>query len=499
MRLRTRVRLLRYVGAVDRWDVRASRRVARTRFPHAVDTGLPLLTRFADKSVLWMATSAGFLASGRPELRRAAVRGLASIAVTSLVTNQGGKRLLRRSRPSLLDVPLRRIAHRVPTSSSFPSGHSASAAAFAVATAVEAPRLAVPVGLVAGAVAFSRVYTGVHYPSDVVVGVAIGAAVAGVGAMAVPAHAHEIERPADEPVRPQPPRPSGQGVVAVVNPLSGPGRSTGLADEIRELLPDAEVVELGEGVDIKAIISDAAARAEVLGVAGGDGTINCAAGEAMRHDVPLLVLPAGTFNHFARDLDLTDLDQAKEALAAGRAVTIDVGEVDGRAFLNTASIGHYPEFVSTRERWEKRLGKPLASVVSMLAVLRNCPPLDVEMDGVHRQLLIFFVGNGAYVPRGFMPRGRKSLDTGTLDVRLLDARRGGSLRTVLAGALGFDLRHASGYSEARTPRVRVRVTGEPTRLARDGEVEDAPDDVCFEVRPKALTVYRAAPPATSAS
>ncbi|MGN6606058.1 MAG: bifunctional phosphatase PAP2/diacylglycerol kinase family protein [Jatrophihabitans sp.] len=483
----------RLARRIDLWDVKVSRAVARHDSPAAMDVAIPLLTRCADKSVLWATASAGLLASGRPTLRRAAVRGLASIAVTSLVANQGGKRLLRRQRPSLVEFPMRRIAHRVPASSSFPSGHSASAAAFAVAVAVEQPWLAVPVGAVAAAVAFSRVYTGVHYPSDLLAGVALGAGIATLGAVAVPAHHHEVRRAGGEPTAAQPSRPTGRGVVAVVNPLSGPGRSDTLPDEIRALLPDAEVVELGEDVDIAAIMDDAAGRAEVLAVAGGDGTVNCAAQAAMRHDRPLLVLPAGTFNHFAKDLDLTELTAAQEALAQGRAVRVDVGTVDDHVFLNTASLGHYPEFVAARERWEDRLGKPLAAVVALATVARRCPPLEVEVDGVRRRLLVLFVGSNAYTPKGFMPRGRRALDTGVLDVRLLDERHGGSPTAVLAGALGLDLRRRSGYHESRAPQLTVRVVDEPTRLACDGEVFDAPATVRFAMRRAALTVYRGIP------
>ena len=142
-----------------------------------------------------------------------------------------------------------------------------------------------------------------------------------------------------------------------------------------------------------------------------------------------------------------------------------------------------------REHWQRRLGKPLAAVVALIAVARNCPPLDVEVDGVHRRLLMLFVGSNAYTPRGFAPRGRRTLSTGVLDIRLLDEKHGGSITAVLAGALGLDLRRRSGYHERRTCEVTVEVVAEPTRLACDGEVFDAPRTVVFRMRPAALTVY----------
>ncbi|MBV9823715.1 MAG: phosphatase PAP2 family protein, partial [Actinobacteria bacterium] len=304
----------RPLATVSRWDVAVSARIAATRLPPVAEHGLPLLTRAADKSKLWMAVAAGLSATGDTRARRAAVRGLGSIAVASLLANQVGKRMVPRRRPLLRDVPTARIAHHVPTSSSFPSGHSASAAAFAVAVGAEFPALAVPVGALAGAVCFSRIFTGVHFTSDVLAGAALGAAVAGVGIAAVPAHHAEPVRSRVGPERPQPSRPAGQGVVTVVNLHSGGGGNDDVSAAFREVLPAAEVVELGADDDLAAAMKSAAARAEVLGVIGGDGTINAAATAAMEAGLPLLVVPAGTFNHFARDLELAEVTDAVDAL-----------------------------------------------------------------------------------------------------------------------------------------------------------------------------------------
>ncbi len=163
---------IRQLGEVDRAMYEA---IAGTPTP-ALDKPLRRLSRAADKSRLWL-TEAGVLAIvGGPRGRRAAVRGVLAIGVTSAVVNLAIKPLSYRARPDRAGagVPgVRQVA--MPGSTSFPSGHSASAFAFATALSRECPWLALGTGFAATAVAYSRVHTGVHYPGDTVIGSLIGA------------------------------------------------------------------------------------------------------------------------------------------------------------------------------------------------------------------------------------------------------------------------------------------------------------------------------------
>jgi membrane-associated phospholipid phosphatase len=169
-------RIRRRVSALDR---RVFDFVARRDSP-LLDEVLPRLSVAANYGRLWMGVAAALTLTGRPDARRAAVRGMASLAVASATANVLAKGLYPRGRPHTDGVPPARRLRRAPVTTSFPSGHSASAAAFATAAALEVPALALPLGVLALAVAVSRVVTGAHYPSDVAVGMAIG-----VGAAAV--------------------------------------------------------------------------------------------------------------------------------------------------------------------------------------------------------------------------------------------------------------------------------------------------------------------------
>jgi undecaprenyl-diphosphatase len=160
---------------LGRWDRAVYRSVAQMETP-LLDEPLRRLSHFANHSKPWFVVAGVLALAGGAPGRRAALTGLAAVGAASLVVNQPLKLAGRRRRPDRqgLGVPPDRWVS-MPSSTSFPSGHSASAAAFAVAVGEVEPALRLPLTAAAAAVAFSRVYTGVHYPSDVVVGATTGA------------------------------------------------------------------------------------------------------------------------------------------------------------------------------------------------------------------------------------------------------------------------------------------------------------------------------------
>ncbi|MFD7924253.1 bifunctional phosphatase PAP2/diacylglycerol kinase family protein [Streptomyces sp. NPDC059740] len=507
------------------WDRAVFDRVAAREWPGAQRV-LPRLTRTADHGVLWLGVAATAAALGSRPMRRAALRGVASLAVASATVNTLGKYAVRRDRPLLHSVPVIRRLERQPFTPSFPSGHAASAAAFATGVAFENKWWGLAVAPLAVSVAFSRVYTGVHYPGDVLAGAAIGAG----AAFAVRGMAPTRTQLAP-PARPRADAPAlkrGEGLIVVANPGSGQrtGQRADPAQEVHAVLPDAEVVTVGgpEGPSMVEAMEEAAARAAraggALGVMGGDGTINAAARAAVRHRLPLAVMPGGTRNHFAYDLGIETFGAAARAVETGEAVAVDLARFrsgtrarpgSGRAgsnagssgdeaaegvqegyYLNTFSIGAYPELVRIREEWAHRIGAWPAGVLAAWRVLRTSAPVTVEVNGRRRAVWLLFVGNCSYRTMGLAPVRRHDLADGVLDVRVVHGGRLARTRLLLAAVTG-GLKHTPVLSESRLRSLRIGGLAPGTDLAFDGEVAPAPRELWLDKANEALTVYRLLP------
>ncbi|MEU3061995.1 phosphatase PAP2 family protein [Streptomyces subrutilus] len=486
---------LTWQGAVARWDRGLFDMVARRHWPGA-DRVLPKLGRAANHGVLWGGTAAAIAVFGSTRGRKAAVRGMASLALASATINTVGKWSVRRARPQLDGVPAVRQLTTQPRTTSFPSGHSASAFAFTAGLALESPGWAAVVAPVAASVAFSRIYTGVHYPSDVAAGAAWGVA-AGLVVRRIVRGAQEARIvPGDERAAAGAPAlPEGEGLTVVVN--TGSGSSAAVPALLRERLPKAEVVECA-GPDLPAELAAAASRATVLGVCGGDGTINAAATAALRAGVPLAVFPGGTLNHFALDLGLAGLDDTCRALTAGEAVHIGVGrftpgpEGESGYFLNNFSIGAYPELLRHRLRWGPRIGGGPAALLAAWRVLRSERPVRLRLTGRPRSVWLLFAGNGTYHGTGPTPRRRDNLGEGLLDLRLVygGGRPGPRL---LAAAFAGPLTRSPVHTATRQRSLRIGDIPPGTALAYDGEYAEAPPALVLDVLPDALTVYRPRP------
>ena len=260
---------------------------------------------------------------------------------------------------------------------------------------------------------------------------------------------------------------------------------------LREAFPGAEIIEISDDLPLDEAL-DKAAKARAIGVAGGDGTVNAAAHVAHAAGKPLIVVPGGTLNHFARDIGVSSIDDVVSAVKDGDAVEIDVGVIDDKPFLNTASFGNYVDLVDARERLERQVGKWPAVVFALGRVLRRATPVYVDIDGRPTPVWMAFIGNGRYEPLGFAPAWRERLDDGVLDFRIVDATvPWARMRLLWAVATGTLARSKVYKCDVVRGPVKIRsLEGEPIRLARDGETfQGSSEAFTIEKSPKRLVVF----------
>ncbi|MDN5930581.1 MAG: phosphatase PAP2 family protein, partial [Pseudonocardia sp.] len=259
----------RRVSDVDRAISRAVSEIP----PSPLDPAMRAVSVAANHSVLWFAIAA-LLASRRGSSRKAALRGVFAIAAASTSANAVLKPLLPRRRPAASELPAYQKLTDPPTSSSFPSGHAASAAAFATAVALESPRLGLAVAPLAATVAYSRVHVGVHWASDVVAGAALGSGLALLSQRWWPVRLTDEARA--RPLDTVPVLVDGEGLVMVSNQRSGDPEHDP-ADELEAALPRAVVIRAVPDRDLDEQLDEAVEahgdRVKAIGVAGGDGTV----------------------------------------------------------------------------------------------------------------------------------------------------------------------------------------------------------------------------------
>ena len=308
----------------------------------------------------------------------------------------------------------------------------------------------------------------------------------------------------------------GAGVLIVMNTDAGTAVvRTDPRPIIAERLPRAVVRELEPDEPMADAVREAMAGAEpprVLGVYGGDGSIARMAHLALELDLPLLALPGGTFNHFARAAGIETVDLGIDALQAGAGVAASVGELTtaerSTTVLNVASIGIYPDFVAERARRRPRLGKWIGGVAATWRELRDAEPIDIVIEGRRARVWSVFASVGRNTPGQVATMQRRTLSDDVLDVRVLHAR-GSRAQAVAALSFGTATRAvlralrllppASDIERITATEIAISVrprAGEATFYAHDGELERRPavgDDGRYTLRcrivPHALRVY----------
>jgi diacylglycerol kinase family enzyme len=274
----------------------------------------------------------------------------------------------------------------------------------------------------------------------------------------------------------------------------------GIVDKIADVLESAGVdadIELLDGGDCEVRCRAIAERGdEYLVVGGGDGTVGAAASALAGTETALGILPLGTLNHFARDLEIpTELPAAATLIATRNERRVDVGEMNGRTFINNSAIGLYPLMVVDRDLQRKRLGrsKRLAMIVASLRTLvrfghhRLTLTINNEQTGrVDTPLL--FVGNNDYRLDLGAPGRRESLDDGQLCVLVMrqKTRRGliaASIRALINRSRSDDMVRIEGVD-----RLSVGSRRSHLAVSLDGEIVRAAPPLDYAIRKRALRV-----------
>jgi len=271
--------------------------------------------------------------------------------------------------------------------------------------------------------------------------------------------------------------------------------------QLRDALEAARVAfdlrTVPPGALARAIEGAVADGARIIGVAGGDGSISTAAQVLVGTPTVLAVFPAGTMNHFARALGIGDHETAARALARRAVASIDVGDVNGRVFVNGVSFGVYPRTLRLRQRWEPRIGKwPAALLAAARAVIEypGSPGWRSRASGAGRRYPLVYVGAG----RGSFRNPRmnpRELNSGVLEVVALATHSRIELVRMAGRILrrGFDGLVACAETRSCTIEYTAAFSTvedlPPTvRAGWDGELVRLQTPLHFRVRPGALRV-----------
>ena len=275
----------------------------------------------------------------------------------------------------------------------------------------------------------------------------------------------------------------------IMNPRSGGGKvgKFDLKRKAEGLGAEVFLMEGPEEVDVAAVARDAVARgADLLGVAGGDGTQALVAEVAAEHGIPFVVITAGTRNHFALDLGLDREDPAAslDALTDGVELHVDLGVIGGQTFVNNASFGAYAEVVQTPEYRGDKMGTTLQLLPDLLQGHEGAR-LEARADGTRIEApQALLVANNPYGMGDVAGLGRRArLDGGVLGVIGVNVDSAHQAVGLLRGA------HSTGVSVLTTRQIEITADAPRIPVGIDGEAVRLPTPVQCTIRPGALRVW----------
>lgn len=287
--------------------------------------------------------------------------------------------------------------------------------------------------------------------------------------------------------------------VAILNASSGPTARSGTGEGVRQIFQDhgmeCRVEEVRAGTDVRAVARKAVEDgADVVVAGGGDGTLRAVAEALAGTSATMAILPVGTLNHFARDLEIPlDVEAAAKVAATGTPVTVDVGEVNGRLFINNAVIGLYPAYRGEREKRESQGWSNRPAILTALwALFRRYPFLTLRFSAngkeFARRTPFVLIANNEHAMEGLKPWARQRLTDGELWLYVLRSRsRLGLLRVVFKMIFGL-FRARDEFDVVRAAVVRVETPRRTLRVSVDGEIMRLATPLEFRSRPRELRV-----------
>ena len=293
---------------------------------------------------------------------------------------------------------------------------------------------------------------------------------------------------------------ASSGLTCILNRTSGGRPGPELCEKLSRIFAEtstpARIHLASSGSELSELTRRAVKENSPIIVAGGgDGTINTVANELMGTSVTLGVLPLGTLNHFSKDLQIPqNLEHAARTLVTGRTVPVDVGEVNGRLFLNNSSLGIYPHIVRLREEQQKKTGtkKWVAFVQALFSVLKHYSFLRVHLRVNGEKLTcetpLVFVGNNRYEMEGWKIGERSRLDAGELCLFVANGVRRIDLVRFAFLALVGRLHDARDFDVLITDQVFIETRKPRADIVTDGEVNLLDTPLHYRTHPGALRV-----------
>ncbi len=273
--------------------------------------------------------------------------------------------------------------------------------------------------------------------------------------------------------------------IAIANDASGGGSG---GDDVGAWCDGLGIERRAPGDDLAETVRAAAAETPpYLAVAGGDGTVRTAVDVLAGGAVPLLPVPGGTFNHFAKSLGIDDLDAATRAATDGVERHVPIAEVNGEVFLNTCVVGWYPEMVRTRERLRAKLPRPVALVAAFAVHLPRLRTFQVQIDDRSHRVWLLWVGAARFglEPGELTERGRDDV----VDVRLLLARGRFPRVRILADLVRRRLPDSDHLERfVADTAVVARLSTDAVDAALDAEVVRLRSPLCFQPTARTLVV-----------